>query len=177
MPEKLNLLPQNLQISKSLEKILKAIRAFNVIFIVTFAIFCLGAGGFFIYSRLTLGNIQTNNTQLESQIKAQEDSEQKLILLKDRLAKISSIKSTPTSVKNTTNLGSLLVNMSPSTIMNKASVSPTGIEISFAVGSNEDLTALFQNIRSSTMFKLVDLSSFGYAAGAGYAVGLTLTTK
>ena len=171
------MLPQNLQVSKGLNSILKTTKALGVIFIVAFIIFSLGMGAFFIYSRITLDGIKTNVDQLKSQVKAQETSEQQLVLLKDRLAKISSIKSTPNATKNITGIDFLFTNMSPSSTMNLANFSSTKIDVSVAIRSNEDLTAFIQNLKSTDLFKSVNLSSFAYGAGSGYSIDVSLSSK
>jgi len=177
MPEKVNLLPQNLQVGKGLGSILKTTKALGVIFIVVFIIFGLGMGAFFIYSKITLDGIKTNVDQLKSQVKAQEASEQQLVLIKDRLAKISSIKSTPNATKNITGIDSLFANMSPSSIMNLANFSSTKVDISVAIRSNEDLTAFIQNLKNTDLFKSVNLSSLGYGANSGYSIAVSLSNK
>ncbi|KKR44847.1 MAG: hypothetical protein UT93_C0005G0012 [Candidatus Woesebacteria bacterium GW2011_GWF1_40_24] len=177
MQENLNLLPQNLQISKGLDSVLKTSKALGVILIVVFIVFSLGTGAFFIYSKITLNNVQTNVEQLKSQVKAQEGSEQQLVLLKDRLAKISSIKSTPNASKNIINMDILFRNMSPSSTMNQLEVTPTKIGVSMLIRSNEDLTAFIKNLKTNEMFNVVNLTSLGYSMNAGYSVIVSLSNK
>ncbi|MFA6446500.1 MAG: hypothetical protein WCW14_04620, partial [Candidatus Paceibacterota bacterium] len=157
MPENLNLLPQNLQISKGLGSILKTTKSLGVILIVVFIVFGLGTGAFFIYSKITLNNVQTNVEQLKSQVKAQEGSEQQLVLLKDRLAKIASLKSTPNATKNITNMDTLFKNMSPGSLANQLEITPTKIGVSMIIRSNEDLTTFIQNLKTNELFNIVNL--------------------
>ena len=177
MPENLNLLPQNLQISKGLGSILKTTKSLGVILIVVFIVFGLGTGAFFVYSKITLNNVQTNVEQLKSQVKAQEGSEQQLVLLKDRLAKIASLKSTPNATKNIINMDTLFKNMSPGSAANQLEVLPTKIGISMIIRSNEDLTTFIQNLKTNELFNLVNLTSLGYNMNAGYSVIVNLSNK
>jgi len=177
MPENLNLLPQNLQISKSLGKVLKTTKALGVISIVVFIISALGVGAFFIYSKITLTNLQTEVTKLKSQVKAMESSEQQLVLLKDRLAKITSIKSAPNATKNITNVDTLFVGLSPSSMMEMANISSNKMDISMSIASNEDISLFLKNIKDTDIFSKVDLSTFGYSPGVGYSIDVSLGNK
>jgi Tfp pilus assembly protein PilN len=177
MPVKLNLLPENLQVSKGLIKFLKTTKALGVIFIVIFIIFCLGIGGLFIFSKISLTNIQAQVDQLKSEVVAQEESEQQLVLLKDRLAKISSIKNIPNASKNIVNLDSLFTDMSPDSIMNEANITSTKIDITLIARSNEDLSTFIKNLKSTTLFNFINLSSLGYSPKSGYSIAVSLSNK
>ena len=177
MAVNLNLLPPDLQINKGLGRILKTIKSINVILIVAFIVFSLGVGGFFVVSKISLNSVQSSVDKLKSQVKAQETSEQKLILLKDRLSKIYSIKSTPSASKNIDGANSLLTNVSPNSTMDQAVIEPTKADISLKVQSNEDLGILFTNIKNTSSFKFIDLYSFDYSPSVGYLVKLNMNNK
>jgi hypothetical protein len=145
--------------------------------IVGFIIFCLGMGGLFIINKINLSSVQTNVDKLKVQVKGQESSEQRLILLKDRLDKIASVKSTPNALKNISSIDSFLANVSPSTIMDQADFGATKIDVSFKIGSNEDLVSLMQNVKSTDLFKAVDLYSFDYGPSIGYLIKLSMNNK
>lgn len=177
MKQDVNLLPSNLQVTKNFASAIKLLRALDVIFIVGFVIFSLAIGAFFIYSKITLGDIQKSVTQLETQVKAKEASEQRLILLKDRIVKVNTIKSSPNALKNVSNLDLLFANMSPAYALDKADIGPQRVDISLILGTNENLTTLFKNVKDSLIFTKVNLTSFSYGAGGGYSVGLNLNNK
>lgn len=177
MQDNLNLLPQNLHVSKGMESVLKTTKALGVILIVIFVIFTIGAGAYFVYSKVTLGNLQTNVDQLKSQVKAQESSEQQLVLLKDRLSKISSLRSTPSAGKNVANLDTLFSNVSPASSANQIDISTQKIDITMIVRSNEDLTAFIQNLKNNKAFKSVNLASLGYTKNIGYSIIVSLVNN
>lgn len=174
MPENLNLLPQNLQVSKGLSKVLKTTKALGVISIVVFIIFALGVGAFFIYSKITLTNIETEVTKLKSQVKAMESSEQQLVLLKDRLSKVASIKAIPNASKNIANVDTLFTGLSSSSMMKAANIGSKKMDINMSIASNEDISIFLKNIKDADVFSKVDLSSFGYSPGVGYSVDVSM---
>ncbi len=161
-PDNLNLLPEDLQVSRGLASTLKTIRSLGVILIVCFSIFCVGMVGFFIFSKISLDNANTNMNQLKTQVAALEASEQQLILLKDRLGKISSIKKEPSATKNVASLNSMINNSSPTMKMSEVSITPSEVSMRLDIYSNEDLTTFLQYLRNSTLFDEVELSTFNY---------------
>lgn len=170
MPVDLNLLPEDFKLNKNLAGFLKTAKALGVILTVIFIFFCSGMAAFFIYSRVSLGNIQTETEKLKNQVKALEASEQQLILLKDRISKITSARLTPNAYKNVDGVSSLLENTSVIS-MSGANITPTKANLSLDIYSNDDLSEFLQNVRSSTFLKSADLSSFSYSVN-GYSLNL-----
>lgn len=175
-PDNLNLLPQNLQVSKGLSASLKAIKSLGVILTVAFVIFALGMLGFFIYSKITLDSINSNINMLTSQVKAQEASEQQLILLKDRLGKIAKVKSQPNALSKVLGMGSLFENMSTNVKLSQVDIAPVRMTLSLNLYSNDDLTKFLQNVKNSTFFNQVEISSMNFSA-LGYTMDLTFTQQ
>lgn len=173
MPTNLNLLPDNLQVGKSVGAAVKTIKAVNVILIVILIISTLGLVGYFVFQKITYNNLQTNVAQLKSQIKAQEQSETKLILLKDRLNKISSVESNANATKNMNNLASLLNGTSQTFEVSSANISSSKIALSLKIYSNDDLTSFINNIKTSNLFGSANLSTFNYGS-SGYSLDMTL---
>lgn len=177
MPVNLNLLPENLQVSKGLTDLLKTARALSVISVVAFLIFASGVGGFFIFEKTNYDSTRTNVEFLKKQVKDQEASEQQLVLLKDRLAKIASIRGNPNASKNIENINTLFNNLSPNTTVNQANISPTKVDINLVIKSNDDLTTFIQNMKNTKLFNLVDMTSLGYSANSGFSAVVTLSNK
>jgi Tfp pilus assembly protein PilN len=177
MAVNLNLLPPELAVSKSLGKVLKTLRALGVISIVVFLVFAVGLGILFIISTISLSSLNNSISQHESQISAQEASEQQIIILKDRIAKISQAKSTPSALKTVTNFDTVLANLSPDSTISQFNADSSKVSVSMGFKSNSDLTAFLQAVTTSKFFKSVILSSFGYGPTQGYSVGISLSEQ
>jgi hypothetical protein len=177
MAVNLNLLPPELAVSKSLGKVLKTLRALGVISIVFFLIFAVGLGIFFIISTISLNNLNNSISLHESQISAQEASEQQIVILKDRIAKISQAKSVPSALKTVTNFDTVLVNLSPDSTISQFNADSSKADISMNFKSNLDLTTFLQAITTSKLFNSVILSSFGYGPSQGYSLGINITKQ
>lgn len=175
MPVKLNLLPQALMVSKSLNGVLKTIRALNVILVIAFLIFVVGIGGFFLISKSTLSSVEKNVDRLKTQIIAQESSEQQLILLKDRLSKISGIRTSRSILDNINNVNSLVSNLSVNSEISELDMDLTKIKLSMTIRSNDDLTMFMKNLGNTNIFKTIILTSFGFNPLSGYALGVNFS--
>lgn len=177
MAIKLNLLPPEKAVDKNLSQVLRMVRALGVIALAIFLITVVGLGAYFIYSNFSLNNLNTQNTQLKSQIAQQETSEQQIILLKDRLKKISTAQNSPSALKNLIALDPVLTSFSGDLQINELSIDSTKVGFSATFKSNTALSSFFEGISKIPEFKTVVLSSFGFNPTTGYAAGITMTNK
>jgi hypothetical protein len=173
MAVNLNLLPPELAVSKNLGRALKTLRALGVIGVAAFLIFAVGLGILFIVSTINLNGLNTNVNQLKSQVSAQEASEQQIIILKDRIAKIVEAKAVPSALKTIVNVDAFLSDLSPDSTINQFNAGSTKADISMSFKSNADLTSFLQAVSVSS-FKSVILSSFSYSPSQDYSVGVSL---
>jgi hypothetical protein len=177
MPVNLNLLPPELAVSKSLGTVLKTIRALSVIAVAAFLVSVTGIVIYFVVGTINLNSLNANINQLKSQVTAQEASEQQIILLKDRIAKIEQAKAAPSALSTATKVDSFLANISAGSVINQFDADPAKADITLNLKSNADLTEFIQGVSSSTLFGSIDLSSFGFNPATGYLVGLSMSVK
>ena len=177
MAVSLNLLPQELSIGRGLTQVIKVIRAINVVAIAVFAIFLVGAGIFYAVSSFELVSLTSQNNGLISQIKAEQATEQKLILLKDRIAKIKLAYSSDSLTKQIGLVAPLLSQLPPSASVTELNLDTNKISASILFKSAGDISSFFQNIYSSKTFGGVTLTSFGFNPTTGYLVSLNLSGK
>jgi len=177
MPVNLNLLPSELSVSKNLNSFLKTLRALGVIGVAAFLVFALGLGVFFIVSTISLNGINANVTKLRSQVSALQKSEQQIILLKDRIAKIASIKTMPNSLPGLTAIKPFLSDLSDNSSINEMSISPTAITLSENIKTKADISSFIKSFQSSDVFKSVSLTSFNFNPSNGYSVEISAVIK
>jgi len=177
MPVNLNLLPPELSVSKSLSSFLKTVRALGVIATIAFLIFGVFIIAFFIVNKLALDNVNTKVSALKNQVSAQEQSEQQIVLLKDRLGKITSIQSLPNSLPSLNTMDPIFTNSSGSAVIDKMLIDPTGVNLSLNIKTNSSLTSLLTLIRNPDVFSAVNLTSFNLDPINGYATTLQMVKK
>ncbi len=174
---KLNLLPPELAVDKNVGRILKTLRALNLILVATFLVFTLGISAFFVVSSITLRNSLASIETLKGQIKTRQTSEQQIVLLKDRIKKITIARNIPNSLNNLSAVDPLLLSLSPDSSVTGLDVDPEKIGLLVNFKSTSDLTTFFEGLSSSTAYKTVTLSSFGFNPVAGYLAGLSVFPK
>ena len=177
MPVNLNLLPPELAVSKALGSLLKTIRALGVIGIAAFLVFGVGIGAFFIISTINLNNINANIKSLETQITAQQKSEQQIILLKDRISKIASVQALPSSLKSLAVIQPFLAGLSANTSIGQMSLDSKGTTISISLASTADLSQLLGSFKASNTFSNVNLTSFSFNPNTGYLIEIRAINK
>lgn len=177
MAVNLNLLPPELTVSKTLNKLLNASRAFSVISVTAFLVFTVIVGALFVVNTISIRGLKTKNTNLQSQIKNQEASEQQLILVKDRIKKISLVQSVPSSAKSLTDIEPVLSAVSGNSSVNEFNTTQDKIGLTLGFRSNSDLTNFMKTISISTAFKSIVMSSFGFSPLTGYTVSFDLIRK
>lgn len=174
MAIKLNLLPPELAVDKNLNIIIKTVRSLGIISIASFLIFIVGLVGFFIMSSITLKNLTSDIDVSKNKIIAQEASEQQIILLKDRINKISTIQNLPTSLKNIIAIEPFLANLSPDSLLSELDIDSQKAQLLLNFKSNNDLGTFFRNLSGSEVFKSVVLSSFSLNPATGYSVSINI---
>jgi len=177
MAVKLNLLPPELAIDKNLSSALKLTRSLGIIFLAVFILFIIGISAFFIYDSITLNGLTADVSSLTSQISAQNTSEQQIVLLKDRIKKINTIQSIPTSLPNLVVIDPFISNLSGNSQVNELNINPQKIDLTIGFKSNNDLTNFLNSLSSSKDLKTVTITSFGLTPASGYSVGINIQTK
>jgi hypothetical protein len=160
-----------------LSGILKTLKAINVILLVGFLVSALGMGAVFVLNSVTLKNVDKNVDQLKAKVIVLESSEQQLILMKDRLSKIASIKAFPSTLTNITNINSMLTGLSGNSSISQMDMGLSKVDLSMIIKSNDDLSMFLTNVKNTNLFKSVTLSSFGYSPAGGYNIGTSFVGK
>lgn len=174
MAVKLNLLPQGSAVPPSLGKALKLIRTLGIVALCLFLFFVLGVSGFLVFSSIKLQGLTAQSEDLKAKIKSQETTEQKMVLLKDRLGKITKVKSTPSIQKNLDNAGLLTDKIPEGTILTELNIDQKKTDISLIFNSSVNLNTFLNSARSNSYFKRATLTAFSFNPQTGYSVGLRL---
>ncbi|KKR26631.1 MAG: hypothetical protein UT58_C0009G0011 [Microgenomates group bacterium GW2011_GWC1_39_7b] len=140
----------------------------NVILLSGFIIFALGLAAFFAFSSIQLQSISSEVDEIKSLIVSQEKTEQAVVLLKDRLAKIGMARGVVSSIKIFSRIEPFLINIGPNSNLSELSIDPQKLDLSVVFRSNSDLSAFLKNISDSEVFKFVTLTTFGYNPASGY---------
>lgn len=172
MAVKLNLLPQEAVIAPGFGKTLSTIKTVGIVGLAVFLFFALGITGFLIYSSLSLQALTTQQANLKIRIKTQETTEQKMVLLKDRLAKISTVKSSPSIQKDLSQAGSLLASLPVGVALSELNLDQKKTDMSLIFATSSDLNSFLAFVKTKTEFKRATLTAFSFNPLNGYTLSL-----
>lgn len=174
MAIKVNLLPPEYSVSGPLSKALKTLRTLNVILLAAFIIFATGLGGYILFSVFQQRSLNEQEAQLKAQVTAQQQSEQQLVLMKDRLGKIQTLKTVSGAEENLEKIDPLVASITGDNLLTELEVDSRKIDLSVLIRTNSQLSAFLGSLRSQEVFNTIVLSSFGFNPASGYLVSLNL---
>ena len=169
MEKKINLIPSEMAVPPKTIKVGKLIYKIATIGSIILVMIVTLSISAFIYFKFELGKINSNNDDLKSQILVLEQSDQKLILTKNRLAKIEVIKSMP-SIKDDLikfNDVTTLLSTIPETELIDVSIQPSKTQFSVNSKNSSSFAEFLEPISKLTKYKNVILSSFNFNQNSG----------
>jgi len=172
MAIKMNLLPPEYVVSGAVGKVLSISRSLGVILLAGFIIFIIGLAGFFIISSIQLNSLTKRSDTLKAQISTREQSEQQLVLLKDRLKKIKTAQGMPSSDKNLSNLDPIIAAIPPNASLTELSADTQKVDVSISFRNNADLANFLKSISQIKTFKSALMTTFGFNPTSGYLVSV-----
>lgn len=170
----INLLPEIFKIKGSvarLSKTLKKVAA--VVFIVLVASVSISIGSFVVFSN-KLDDVTSRQNQLKTQIKALEETEQRLVLVKDRLEKVTKVYAKETPLEEIATFEDIYNRIPEGVSIQTASLSTGDVTIAVSADSTSAFNNVLDMLVGSKLFSRIEMSSFSYTPGAGYQIGLLL---
>jgi hypothetical protein len=178
MAVKLNLLPSDYSVSKPIATVLKIIRPLNVALLAVFLTGGLGMAAFFIFSSVSLRNLNTANNTLKSEIQAQQEAQQQIVLLKDRLGKIKRVYEVAGATENFESIAPFFNSISDNSVITDLDVTPQKTSLAVTFKSNTELTDFIRSLDGDEIpFSGITLESFSFSPANGYLVGFVFTPK
>jgi hypothetical protein len=177
MAVKLNLLPSDYAITGPVEIILKIIRPLNVTLLALFLVTALGMSGFFVFSSISLNNLNKANENLVKQIEVLQPERQQIVLLKDRLGKIAKVLALPSASKNLNSIVPLITTFGEKQNIKELDLDSQSTALTLDFKSNSDFDNFIKNLSSMSDFSSITLDSFGYNSISGYSVRFLFAGK
>lgn len=172
----INLLPKSLGPKGSILKLANFSKKAAVIVAAVFFVFGLLIGGYLFFLNREIKSSQGRQETLKATIKNLEQTEQKLFLLKDRIAKIKIFYNLEDSQTDLQSLGGLLAG-SPSILVTKVTVIPGKITLDGTAQNSQAFGDFLGLLVLSPVYKTIDLLNFSFGPDVGYSFGFDLSTK
>lgn len=175
---RINLIPSEMAVPSHAIKISKVISKISVIGVVILIICLITFAGLFVYfnSRLTLKT--TNVGNLKTRIASLSQNEQKIVLAKDRIAKIKIVQNDKSLSNEVVKFKEFsdLVNLNPDTGITEANLSAKGTEVTVISKDIASLSAFIKSITNFKDYKKIILNSLNYNQVNGFTLTFNLSS-
>ena len=173
----INLLPTEFLPSAGLLKTAKLLRSVLTVGFGIFVVALIGLVGFFAVNALSLRTSTARQEELKNSIKSFEQTEQGLVLVKDRLAKVKEVDGKENAQNEIDALSNLFGQVPPGVSLSEAVVSKEELDATFVVGDSSVLGQFMAGIIGTQGFTKIDLLSFSFNPNVGYLVSLGFSSK
>jgi len=171
---KLNLLPADLAPKESVIKLSNNLKKISVIGYSLFIIVGLASTAFFFYLSNEVSRVSSTTEQYKQSISSLEKTEQRLILVRDRVGKAKEVlKASPTE-KRIDSLKSLSASFPDEITFANVEIFPDRLDLTILASNSQALKEGMAELTDSGLFKKVEMISFGLNPKSGYLVTLTV---
>lgn len=176
-PKKINLIPNEMAVPAAAVKTAKLLSKVSIIAVIILIITALSVGGLFFYFSNESTKQVARISTLKTNITNLQQNEQKLVLAKDRLAKIKIVQEAKSVNSEVTRFKDFsdMISTSGSTIT-EANLTNKGTEVSLLSADSESLSLTLKPLATLSNYKTIVLSSLGYNPGTGFISTIVLGT-
>ncbi|WKZ25749.1 MAG: hypothetical protein QY322_00325 [bacterium] len=175
----INLIPTEMAVPARAVKVAKVISKFSVVGSIVLLLVILSLGSYYIYLRLENEKVTSSVNTLKQTISDLSQNEQKLILAKDRLSKITVVRkaeSANSEVKRYQNFLSQVVG-TVGTQITEATLTTKGTEITITADSSQNLSGILKTISNVLEYERIVVSSLAYNPGSGFVANILFENK
>lgn len=179
MKKQINLMPNEMTVSSKTLSISSNLNKSFFMFLVIFLISGILLTAGFLYYSNEYRKEQTLASSIKNQILALEKNEQKLVLAKNRLQKISTVRKSNISIQQTPVFKYILdvFSKSEESTLTELNLTSKKTELSFTSKSSIAMSNIIKSISSLGLFSTFTITSITYNSTLGYVTNLLLNTK
>jgi Tfp pilus assembly protein PilN len=172
---RINLLPAEYAASSPIRKTADVFKQIAIAGFSLLILFLIASGIYLFFLNAQVRSSLASQEELKNSIKSLEQTEQRLVLVKDRVAKVKTVLGKKTVDSSIADLKSLTVNLPEDVTVSEADVTPQITEITFSARSSSGLVKLMSNLVLLDSYKRIELKSFSFTPTLGYRVTFKLT--
>lgn len=170
----INLLPTDISPKSPTKRLAETVKRIAIYASILLIVLLAGVGGYILYLSSQISNSVERQGELQASIESLEQTEQRLVILKDRLQKAGSVLSENTATPALDSFEQLSLNLPPAARLTEATIDREKSEVSYLVGSSSEITQLMAGVFSIDAYDEIRLTSFGFSPTSGYLVGLEM---
>ncbi len=172
----INLLPTDFAPTGPVARFTNILRGSVILGFILFVILLLALIGIFIFNSINLSATVSRENQLKDSIKALSATEQKFVLVKDRVARAKEILDRENASEAAQKLEQLLAGL-PEVSLTQSEIVAGKSELNFLATTPAGLANLLTRLKTSGLFQAIVLSSLNFNPTTGYQVNITGTKK
>lgn len=173
---KINLIPQELAVPSRTVKLVSGLTKLTTVVFISIIVVVFVFGGL-IYYFSNENNILIQKTEsLKDKIVSLSASEQKMVLAKDRVAKISIVEKEKNIENEVSRFKSFsnFVFASPDTNLSEANLTTKGSEVSLVVKDSPSLSSFVTTLQNLKEYQNIIISSLSFNPNLGFLLTITL---
>lgn len=170
----INLLPTDLAAKSPIKKTADVLKKVAIGGFVLLFLFLIGSGAYLYFLNLQVRNSVANQEELKQSIESLEQTEQQLVIVRDRLDKAETVLGKESAAEELEDFEELAGLIPPTVAVTEADMVSGRSEVSLIAVSSSGLVQLMANLISLELYERIELTSFGFTPGSGYLVSLVL---
>lgn len=170
----INLLPKELTVSKGVQDITAKLTKYSYTAIFLFVLVLASGGAAFFYFRNKLANLEANRSTLETNIQSLQETEQQIILTKDRVAKLKVILDRRTNEETFNKHRSISDNLPESITIENSEIGSSKSEIAFAAKDSRQLVSFMSSLLARADKLNIVMGSLSFDPFQGYNIVLEI---
>lgn len=177
MEKRINLIPNEMAVPPKTVKVVKIITKISTFGAILLFMLVISAISIFLYFKIEHDKRAMAVETLKTKITDLEKNEQRLILAKDRLAKIESIKKSPSIEKDLDNFQevSALISSVPESALLEVNIQTSKTEFAVTSLNSNSLASFLEPVSKLSIFKNLVLTSLGFSQTTGFTSDIIST--
>ncbi len=171
----INLLPTDLSPKAPAIKLAKSLKNLVIAGFVIFILGLMALIGYFIFISTELSSSAARQEQLKTGIKSLQETEQRLVLTKDRLKYVKEVLGETSATDDLEQLETLLLNLPEGVSLNRMDVGKDKVELTLLAANSLGVTQSLASLTAAGLYQRIVLLSFSFNPDIGYLVTLELS--
>lgn len=173
----INLLPTDLGVKSETTKVAGVLKIVTTATGIILLVLGSMAGAYIILLSTQIAASNARQEALKASIGSLEQTEQRLVLIRDRIGKARPILQDQKTTQDLVILANFVLSLPEGVTFSEAEVVSGNIEVTFTSTNSQALAALLSNVVVNDSFEKVTLNSFSFNPVAGYLTVLGLTAR
>lgn len=175
MPNKINLLPTEFAPTGRAGRFVNILRNVSFLALVLFLILISGALAVYIINSVQLSSSKQKLEGLKDSLKSLEATEQRLVLVKDRLTKAKVILGQEEAGREVEKLNTLVSTFASDMTITDSEISPGKTQLTLLSRSSTSLAQFLGTLPALNLYKKIEMVSLSFNPANGYLVSLKLS--